>query len=153
MASLVTIRREEAEGPEIEALLAEREAYLDGLYPGRSGDRRRAEAAHVATLFFTAWLDGRLAGCGALVPQDGYGELKRIFVRPQARRSGIGSQLVARLEAEALARGLPLVRLEVGIRQPEARALYLRAGYGEIGPFGTYRADPLSGFLEKALRA
>ena len=153
MAPMVTIRRQDAEGAEIEALLAEREGYLEGLYPGRSGDRRRAEAAHVETLFFTAWLDGRLAGCGALIPQGGYGELKRIFVRPQARRSGVGAQLVARLEAEALACGLPLVRLEVGVRQPEARALYLRAGYGETGPFGTYRADPLSGFLEKALKA
>lgn len=153
MAPLITIRREEAEGPEIEALLAEREAYLDALYPGRGRDRRKIEAAHVETLFFTAWLDERLAGCGALVPRDSYGELKRIFVRPQARRGGVGAQLIARLEAEALARGLPLVRLEVGARQPEARALYLRAGYGETGPFGTYRADPLSGFLEKALDA
>lgn len=151
MPSVVIIAREEVRGPEIEALLAEREAYLDGLYPGRGGLRRAVEESPADALFLAARVDGRLAGCGALILRDGYCELKRVFVRSDARRGGVGAQLVARLEAEALTLDRCLVRLEVGVRQPEARALYLRAGYSEIGPFGAYRANPLSGFLEKAL--
>ena len=43
------------------------------------------------------------------------------------------------------------MRLETGIRQPEAIGLYRSAGYAEIGPFGAYRPDPLSLFMEKRL--
>ena len=41
------------------------------------------------------------------------------------------------------------MRLETGIHQAEALALYRRAGYAERGPFGEYAPDPLSHFFEK----
>lgn len=44
-----------------------------------------------------------------------------------------------------------MIRLETGVYQPEALALYGRAGYVERGPFGDYVADPLSVFMEKEL--
>jgi len=53
------------------------------------------------------------------------------------------------LEAQHV--GLRLMRLETGIHQPEALALYRRAGYAERAPFGEYVADPLSVYMEKTL--
>jgi putative acetyltransferase len=44
-----------------------------------------------------------------------------------------------------------VVRLETGVRQPAALALYRSHGYVERGPFGSYAADPLSTFFEKRL--
>jgi putative acetyltransferase len=53
------------------------------------------------------------------------------------------------LETELEHRGIRLYRLETGIKQPEALGLYRKLGYRERPPFGSYRADPLSVFMEK----
>jgi putative acetyltransferase len=55
------------------------------------------------------------------------------------------------LEREAAKHGVTLMRLETGIKQTEAIALYRKHGYVERGPFGAYRLDPLSLFMEKQL--
>jgi putative acetyltransferase len=47
--------------------------------------------------------------------------------------------------------GIGTLRLETGIHQPEALALYERAGFVRSPPFGDYREDPLSVFMEKRL--
>jgi putative acetyltransferase len=57
------------------------------------------------------------------------------------------------LETELRKRGVSLFRLETGIRQPEALGLYRKLGYRERGPFGSYRPDPLSVFMEKQFDA
>ena len=80
-----------------------------------------------------------------------HGEIKRVYVRGSARGRGFAGQLMARVEAELTARGIGLARLETGIHQPEALALYRRLGYVERGPFGGYAPDPLSAFFEKTL--
>jgi len=93
---------------------------------------------------------GVAIGCGALVPgTGGEAELKRMFVVPEARGLKLGSRILDALEAAAKAEGVRVLRLETGVRQPEALALYHRHGYTERGPFGTYRPDPLSTFFEK----
>ena len=53
------------------------------------------------------------------------------------------------LETELERRGIRLFRLETGIKQPEALGLYRKLGYRERPPFGGYRPDPLSVFMEK----
>ena len=55
------------------------------------------------------------------------------------------------IEKGVLAEGIDCARLEMGIFQPEAEALYLSIGYRMIPPFGDYSHDPLSQFLEKQL--
>jgi len=57
----------------------------------------------------------------------------------------------AALEDAARAQGLALIRLETGQASPEAIRLYARLGYREIGPFGAYRDNGSSIFMEKAL--
>jgi putative acetyltransferase len=74
-----------------------------------------------------------------------------MFVTPEARGLKLGSRILAALEAAATAEGVRVLRLETGVRQPEALPLYRRHGYTERGPFGAYQRDPLSTFFEKWL--
>ena len=84
--------------------------------------------------------------------RPGVAEIKRMYVVPEARGRGISRALLAALEAEAVALGYRRVRLETGIRQPEAVRLYKSAGYHRIAGFGRYETDLLSLFFAKDLR-
>jgi GNAT superfamily N-acetyltransferase len=76
-----------------------------------------------------------------------------MYVSPPARGAGVGRVVLAALEAEARALGLDRLVLETGIRQPEAIALYERAGFSRVGRFGDYEEHALSVFMGKDLRA
>ena len=82
---------------------------------------------------------------------DGSAEIKRMFVVPEARGRGAGRRLLERLIEAARAEGITVLRLETWVKQPEAIGLYRAAGFEDIGPFGSYAADPLSLFMEKRL--
>ena len=82
----------------------------------------------------------------------GYGELKRMFVSPEARGLKLGRRLLERIEEEARGEGLGCMRLETGIHQPEALGLYRSTGLRGSGtPSATTARDPLSVFMEKSL--
>ncbi|HEX5379228.1 MAG TPA: GNAT family N-acetyltransferase [Phenylobacterium sp.] len=144
--------REAPDGPDLVALLAERETYLQALYPGRAPARRAVELLADTHGFYGLRVDGRIVGCGGLIRHSGFMEVKRVFLSEAVRRRGLGRFLMAALEAEATASGCALLRLEVGARQPDAIGLYQRMGYVETGPFPPYRADPVSRFMEKRLK-
>jgi len=94
---------------------------------------------------------GNALGCGAVVVNGEWGELKRMYVVPRARSGGVAQAILALLEAQALRRGAGVLRLETGYLQPEALRFYERAGYVRRGPFGDYGPDPNSVFMEKRL--
>ena len=123
------------------------------LYPPESNHLDPIETLeHDSVTFLAAFFAGEVVGCGAVKRMSGrYGEIKRMYVEPGARRRGVGRHLMKALESSLLAGGIGVVRLETGVRQPEAIALYERCGYVRIPPFGDYREDPLSVFLEKRL--
>ena len=116
---------------------------LDEVMPGRGA-------------FVIAWDGERALGCGAvrrlLEPGlEDAGEVKRMFVIPEARGRRIGGLILDRLEAEARALGLGRLLLETGDRQVEALALYHRVGFKCIERFGQYVGSPLSVCMEKHL--
>jgi putative acetyltransferase len=78
-------------------------------------------------------------------------EIKRMFVAEQARGRGVGRALLEAVEAAARDRGIRTLRLETGEPQVAAIALYERAGYVRIPPFGEYVNDPTSVCMEKTL--
>lgn len=149
----MTLTAEDPRSAEARALIAALDAYLVGLYPPESNHLLDAEALAAPDVrFFVARRDGVALGCGALrIDAEGYGEIKRMYVLPAARGGGLGRAILEHLEAEARAAGLRFVRLETGVHQEEALALYRACGYVECPPFGAYRPDPLSCFLEKRL--
>jgi len=136
------------------ALISELEAHLDPLYPSKSRHGYSVEkliAQEVA--FFVLRQNGIPAGCGGIQFFGAeYGELKRMYVRPQFRGLGFGKLLVDHLADFARAHGVGLLRLETGIHQAAAISLYERVGFRRIPPFGEYVEDPLSLFYEKRIK-
>ena len=103
-------------------------------------------------LFFVASRDGEPLGCGGIKQfSDGIGEVKRMYVVPGARRSGVARAVLAEVEAEARRRGYRELRLETGLKQPEAIALYQSAGFELIPCWGIYAQLPLSRCFAKRL--
>jgi putative acetyltransferase len=160
----VIINAESPDQPEVIALLEQLDAYCAGLYPAESNHLLDlASLLQGDVLFLVARdVDGSAIGCVALVRRDGdagdpdggdgqYGELKRMFVDARVRRQGVGRQLLEHVGMFAAMSGLRTIRLETGIHQPEAIALYERFGFVRRGPYGGYRVDPLSLFMEKTL--
>lgn len=104
-------------------------------------------------LFLVAELDGEPVGCGGWrVHAPGTVELKRMYVVPSARRRGVAAALLAALERTAAAAGHTRVLLNSGDRQPEALALYERAGYTPVAGYGAYAGMPGAVFLGRRLR-
>ena len=96
--------------------------------------------------------EGVPAACGGVKLFGAeYGEVKRMYVRPQFRGRGFAKAVLDHLAAYTQAHGVPLLRLETGIHQREAIGLYERAGFHRIPPFGDYTEDPLSVFFEKRI--
>jgi GNAT superfamily N-acetyltransferase len=105
-----------------------------------------------AGVFLVAYEGEEPVGCGGLRRHaDGVGEVKRMYVVPGARGRGVARALLDALEGAARAAGYRWVRLETGLRQPEAIALYRSSGYEDIPSYGYYRDSPLSVCLEKRL--
>jgi GNAT superfamily N-acetyltransferase len=95
--------------------------------------------------FVVAYREGKPVGCGGLRPLDPENtvmELKRFYVDPGCRKQGIASRMLLDLEDKARAAGCREIRLETGIKQPEAIALYVKHGYQPIDLFGPYIGDP-----------
>jgi putative acetyltransferase len=76
--------------------------------------------------------DVRIPGSGA----ERFGELKRLFVRPEYRRLGAGRALMERAEAEARERGYDALALTTSAEMmPLAQHLYEELGYQETAPY------------------
>lgn len=149
---MARIKLERPDQPEVVLLIDELDAFQKPLYPPESHHGIDIDALmQPNVLFAVARHDGEAVGCGAAVLNDGWGEIKRMFVRPQLRGRGVAQGILAFLESSARERGFSLMRLETGISQPDALRLYERAGYVRRGPFGKYGPDPLSVFMEKSL--
>jgi len=134
------------------ALIAERDALYHSLYPPEEAHAQSgaALAAEDARFLIARRADSAL-GCGAFVHRPGYAEIKSLFVRAAARGQGIGAALLARLEADARAEGVALMRLETGTRNPEAIRLYARFGYRRRPAFGAYGDLATSVYMERRL--
>jgi len=134
------------------ALLTASDAYMAGLYPAESNHMLDVDTLRQPDIrFLIVERAGRAIGCGAIRLSDGYGELKRMWVDPAMRGRRLGVRILEVLIAEATHCGLPILRLETGISQPEALGLYRRFGFEDIPPFGDYQPDPLSIFMERRL--
>ena len=79
---------------------------------------------------------GDPVGCGALkLQQPGVGEIKRMWVADLVRGRGLGGRLLDALEAEAVAAGKTVARLETNRTLTAAIAMYRSHGYLEVPPF------------------
>ncbi|MFD3923190.1 GNAT family N-acetyltransferase [Streptomyces sp. NPDC058595] len=96
--------------------------------------------------------DGTAVGCGGLRALGaGVGEIKRMYVAPASRGSGVASRVLLALEEWARDQGWSSLRLETGDAQPDAVRFYTRSGYGPIPAFGAYAESDNSLCFERPL--
>jgi len=150
----ILIRPADPASSDCRVLIEELDRLQDSLYPPQNNYLDSIEQLQRSNChFLAAYIDERIVGCGALKIVDAeYGELKRMYVQTGHRQSGIGQRILEELEAYSAANGIMLLRLETGVGQPEALALYRKNGYRLIGPFGEYSDSSLNVFMEKLLR-
>jgi len=152
-ATGVTVQVEAPRQAAVLDLLRQSDEYTLSLYPSESAyllDINELEAPGVSV--FVARRDGVARGIAALATRNnGTAELKRVFVDPAARGSGVAGSLLRAVEAAALGQGIGVLQLETGEPQPEAIALYTKVGFERIPRFGQYTNDPLSVCMQKVL--
>ena len=153
MSNTVKISLERPDSDDARVLIEELEAYLIPLSPPESRHGYSIEKLIEEEVpFFIIRNNGIPVACGGvkLFGTD-YGEIKRMYVRPQFRGLGFAKLMLNHLAEYARSQGIAILRLETGIAQQEAIALYERAGFRSIAPFGEYKPDPLSRFYEKRI--
>lgn len=149
---MIEIKRVDPRVADYVALLKDSDDYAASLYPAESNHMLDIETLLRPQMnFFGVIIDGVVKGCGGFWAHDHYVEIKRVYIDPSARGLGLSRELMTVLEDEARVLGVKIARLETGVSQPEALGLYRALGYAERGPFGDYKLDPLSVFMEKML--
>jgi putative acetyltransferase len=150
-----TIALENADQPEVIALIGELDDYQATLYPPEACYRLDIRTLALPHVLFAVARDaaGAAQGCGAIVLDEATatGEVKRMYLRPAARGQGLADRLLQLLQQQAQQRGCRLLQLETGPYQAEALAFYQRAGFTRCGAYGDYPDHPLSVFMHKAL--
>jgi GNAT superfamily N-acetyltransferase len=119
-----------------------REVYYPELEESEPGPHPTADDILVCYVAF----DGdRAVGIGALRGIDAeHGEVKRMYVAPDYRGSGVSAQILRTLEADARSRGWTRLVLETGDTMIPAQRFYTRQGYLPIPLFGPYTGSDLS---------
>lgn len=99
-----------------------------------------------------ARVGGELAGIGGVELQGGgHAELKRFYVRPGHRGSGVADAVMAALVGHAADRGATVLRLETGDQQVAAMRFYRRHGFVEVPRFGPYVGSATSVCMQRGL--
>ena len=156
------IRLDDLSDPRIEAFMKEHLRDMRATSPPESVhalDMARLRQPEIH--FWTAWLPdetapapGRLVGTGALKHlDDGHAELKSMRTAASVRGQGVGRAVLEHILGQAVDLGYQRISLETG-SQPffePAWQLYLRYGFADCAPFGSYRPDPHSRFMTRAL--
>jgi len=127
------------------------DAELDGL-PGDYAPPRGAlfvaeDEGHLVAMIGLRPLDER--GCRAGAYRAQTAEMKRLFVRPEARGRGLAKQLIERVLDQARQLAYTEIRLDTLPMMADAQALYAAVGFRDIAP---YYDTPIAGTRFMALR-
>jgi GNAT superfamily N-acetyltransferase len=142
----VTVESESWDGADGVRLRAAQRAELDARYGNDDHEPGVAPTAEDIGVFLVARdTHGAAVGCGGLrLLGPGSAEIKRMYVEPAVRGTGVAVAILHALEHEARRRDIVDLLLETGTAQPEAMRFYEREGYHRIDNFGPYQGEALS---------
>lgn len=113
---------------------------------GYSAEQLERQGVHLVA----ARIDGGLVGVGGVEVQGGgLAELKRFWVDPTRRGSGVADAVMASLLEHARDHGVTVVRLETGDRQHAAMRFYARHGFARVPAFPPYERSATSVCLQR----
>ncbi|WP_439383117.1 GNAT family N-acetyltransferase [Amycolatopsis lexingtonensis] len=132
--------------PDAVRLRAAQRTELDARYGTDDHEPGAAPTAETVAVFLVARdAAGTAIGCGGLrLLGPGSGEVKRMYVEPAARGTGVATALLRALEDRARELGIARLLLETGTGQPDAIRFYRREGYEPIEAYGPYVGEPIS---------
>lgn len=150
------IRRERFDSETAVALADALETELLATYDGDAGSGGLPAASvfepENGGAFLILRIDGEAVACGGVARYDDTtGEIRRMYVVPEARGRGLSRRVLEALEEEARTLGYAFVRLETGNLQAAAVALYVSAGFQPIPRYGPFANDAKSVCFEKRL--
>ena len=136
---MIELRRTDSNSPDFQELVTKLDDELrirDGAdHPFYAQFNKLDAIRHVVV----AYMDNVAVGCGAFRQYSVETvEIKRMFVRPVFRGQGIALLILSNLESWASEQDYTQCVLETGYNQPEAIALYNKAGYHQIPNYGPY---------------
>ena len=155
MQRTIEIRTDDLSGEATRRLVAFHLAGMHDTSPPESVHALDVDALrHPSLTVWSAWIDGELAGVGALKALDAdRGEIKSMRVDDRFRGAGVGRALLQHIMADARRRGMSSLWLETGTTADftPAQRLYQSEGFTQCGPFGDYALDPFSVFMTRTL--
>lgn len=105
-------------------------------------------------VFLVARRDGEPVGCGGLRRLDPRtAEVKRMYVVPARRGTGVAAAVLRALEDEARAAGMTRLVLETGTGQRAGMRFYEREGFTPCACWGAYADSPISRCYERDISA
>ncbi len=139
--------------PAGEELRKQQRSEIAEVYGTPESEFGAPSGADIAVFVLAYADDGTAVGCAGLrlLGQDS-AELKRMYVAPAWRGTGVAAELLRALEDSALARGLTTLRLETGDRLPAAIRFYTRSGFTPIPNYGPYADSDTSLCFERRLQ-
>ena len=160
----MSVREVPADDPTVVELAAAQQTELNVRYGGgmTADEIDRVRSTPQPPLSPQAhWLllddHGQAVGCVAVQPLAAHhgrpntGEVKRLFVRADARGRGHSRALMAAAEDLGRNLGFTDLWLETGVKQPEAMSLYETSGWTPIAPYGYWHESPSSRAFAKIL--
>ncbi|MFF5171590.1 GNAT family N-acetyltransferase [Micromonospora sp. NPDC000089] len=146
MERTIRVGPEPWESADGERLREAQRAELDARYGNDNHEPGAPPSGASVPVFLLARDDaGTALGCGGLRFIDpGSAEIKRMYVVPAARGTGVATAILRGLEDAARSAGVTRLLLETGTAQPDAMRFYEREGYHRIDNFGPYAGAELS---------
>ncbi|MFT7106392.1 MAG: putative acetyltransferase [Yoonia sp.] len=149
---MIFVEKTDPHHTQASALLKQSHALMKSLFPPEDNFYLDiADLVDPSIHFFAARIGPNLCGTGALAVKDNYGEVKSMFVAEEARGKGVAEAILRKIEDQARAENLPVLKLETGKVLHAAHSLYRRFGFQDCGVFGDYAAANSSIFMEKPL--
>lgn len=137
---MIIIKRTAVKDPDFALLVIDLDKELWLRYPDTQQNFSPFNKVDKTVRVVLAYLDDRPVGCGCFRPMDEFEtiEIKRMYVVPSARGLGIAKLILRELEVWGMEEGFTHSKLETGVNQPEAMAVYKRAKYQQIPNYPPY---------------